>query len=178
MTRLLMSLIALLVVPIAALAQTRPAEAPAGAAIAPGSNVQIEYTLREQGGPTIESSKGRGPVTFTHGQQQLLPRLERELLGMRAGEEKTVVVKPEDAYGTVDPTAVKEVPKSMMPPDSLKVGLLLLARDAKGEQGPVRVKEIKDSTVVLDLNHPLAGKTLEFDVRVLSVTPGASKPGN
>jgi FKBP-type peptidyl-prolyl cis-trans isomerase 2 len=67
---------------------------------------------------------------------------------MRAGEERKVVVKPEDAYGTVDPTAVREVPKSMMPPESLKVGLLLLARDAQGEQRPVRVKEVKGDTVI------------------------------
>jgi FKBP-type peptidyl-prolyl cis-trans isomerase SlyD len=176
MTRVMVSLLALLAVPIAATAQ--PAPAPAGPIIEAGSNVQIEYTLSEQGGAAIESSQGRGPVTFTHGQQQLLPGLERALLGMRAGEQRKVVVKPEEAYGSVDPAAVTEVPKAMMPAESLKVGLLLLARDAQGEQRPVRVKEVKDSTVILDLNHPLAGKTLVFDVRVLSVKPGPSKPRN
>lgn len=176
MIRWLLSLLALTLVPVAVWAQSRPADS--SPAIEAGSNVEIEYTLSEQGGGPIESSKGKGPVSFVHGEQQLLPGLERALVGMRAGEQRKVVVKPEDGYGTVDPTAVREVPKSMMPPESLKVGLLLLARDAQGEQRPVRVKEVKGDTVVLDLNHPLAGKTLVFDVRVLSVTPGSAKPRN
>src|SRR5512134_1491514 len=112
MTRFIATLLALLIVPLVAAAQPKPAPAPAGPLIEAGSNVQIEYTLSEQGGAAIESSQGRGPVTFTHGQQQLLPGLERALLGMRAGEQRKVVVKPEEAYGSVDPTAVTEVPKS------------------------------------------------------------------
>lgn len=168
------SLVALLLTPLAALAQT----APVVSAIQAGSSVQIEYTLKDDRGTVIESSEGRGPVTFTQGEQQLIPGLERALLGLRAGDKKQVTVKPEEAYGAADPAAVTEVAKTMLPPDALVVGTVLMARGAQGESRPVRVKEIKESTVVLDLNHPLAGKTLVFDVRVLAVTaPAAAKPG-
>jgi len=77
-------------------------------------------------------------------------------------------VKPEDGYGKVDPKAEIEVGRERVPPD-VKVGSQLTGRSASGESRAVRVKEIKDKSVVLDLNHPLAGKTLVFDVRILSV---------
>jgi FKBP-type peptidyl-prolyl cis-trans isomerase SlyD len=79
-----------------------------------------------------------------------------------------VTVKPEDGYGKVDPKAEIEVGRERVPPD-VKVGSQLTGRGANGESRAVRVKEIKDKSVVLDLNHPLAGKTLVFDVRILSV---------
>jgi FKBP-type peptidyl-prolyl cis-trans isomerase 2 len=97
-------------------------------------------------------------------------------MGMHAGDEKKVVVKPEDAYGPVVPNAQTEVPKDAVPKEGLKVGTALMARSGSGETRPVVVKEIKESTVVLDLNHPLAGKTLFFDVKVLGVQPPAPAP--
>jgi FKBP-type peptidyl-prolyl cis-trans isomerase SlyD len=77
-------------------------------------------------------------------------------------------VKPEEGYGAVDPAAQIEVGRDRVPPD-VKVGSQLTGRSSSGQTRSVRVKEVKDQTVVLDLNHPLAGKTLLFDVRVLSV---------
>lgn len=177
MNRWLVCLVVVLMTPLAALAQTAPAPpAAAKPAIEAGSNVQIAYTLKEDGGEVIETSEGRGPVTYTQGDGQLVPGLERAMLGLRPGDEKKVVVKPEEAYGILDPAAVTEVPRNMIPAESLKVGTMLMARSAQGDSRPVRVKEIKDSTVILDLNHPLAGKTLVFDVRVLAVTAPAGAP--
>jgi FKBP-type peptidyl-prolyl cis-trans isomerase 2 len=98
------------------------------------------------------------------------------MIGMRPGEEKKVVVKPEDAYGPVMPNAQTEVPKDAIPKEGLKVGTALMARSGSGEARPVVVKEIKETTVVLDLNHPLAGKTLFFDVKVLGVEPPKPAP--
>ncbi|HET7874330.1 MAG TPA: peptidylprolyl isomerase [Methylomirabilota bacterium] len=160
-------------------------QAPATAlAIEKGSTVQIEYTLKDKAGGVLDSNKGQPPLTFTQGERQIIPGLERELLGMRAGQEKKVVVKPEDAYGAANPAAVVEVPKEALkdlPPDAVKVGARLVARNSAGEQRPVVVKEIKDKSVILDLNHPLAGQTLYFDVKVLSVQPpkaAGAKPAN
>jgi FKBP-type peptidyl-prolyl cis-trans isomerase SlyD len=90
---------------------------------------------------------------------------------MRAGEAKRVEIPPADAYGVVDPTAEREVPKDAIPPEGRHVGAQLTAKTAAGETRYVRVKEVKEGTVVLDLNHPLAGKTLYFDVRILEVAP-------
>ena len=156
----------------AAMAQTATTER----AVENGSNVSIEYTLKDEGGKVLDTNKGKNPLTFTQGQQQIIPGLERELVGMHAGEEKKVVVKPEDGYGPVVPNAQTEVPKDAVPKEGLKVGTPLMARSGSGETRPVVVKEIKENTVVLDLNHPLAGKTLFFDVKVLGVEPPGPPP--
>jgi FKBP-type peptidyl-prolyl cis-trans isomerase SlyD len=145
------------------------AQAPgAGSAIAAGSRVGLEYTLTDEAGTVLDSNKGGEPFTYTHGQHQIVPGLEAALAGKRAGDVTKVTVKPEDGYGNVDPKAQIEVGRDRVPPD-VKVGSELTGRAANGQTRAVRVKEIKDKSVVLDLNHPLAGKTLLFDVRVLSV---------
>lgn len=152
-------------------AHAQPKEKSMSPAIESGSTVQLEYTLKDEEGKVLDSNKGRDPLTYTQGQEQIIPGLEKALNGMRAGEEKKVTVKPEDAYGPVDPEAQAEVPKAMLPPDALQVGARLVARSPMGDTRVVRVKEIKETTVILDLNHPLAGKTLHFDVKVLGVEP-------
>jgi len=165
---------------VALLASTAFAQnPPAAPTIQDGSNVSLEYTLKDETGKVLESNKGGTPLVFVQGQQQLIPGLERGLVGLHAGDEKEVVVKPEDGYGLVVPNAQAEVPKSAIPKEGLKVGQALMARNGSGDARPVTVKEIKDTTVVLDLNHPLAGKTLIFDVKVLGVEPpkgGVQKP--
>jgi FKBP-type peptidyl-prolyl cis-trans isomerase SlyD len=142
-----------------------------------GSVVSLQYTLSGEDGKTIESNKGKKPLKYTHGSQQIIPGLEKELAGMKVGGEKRVKVKPEDGYGPVNPQGFQEFPKEKIPANGLKVGAVLMAKGPQGESIPVRVKEIKEKTVVLDLNHPLAGKTLVFDVKVLDIQqPEAAKP--
>jgi FKBP-type peptidyl-prolyl cis-trans isomerase SlyD len=92
---------------------------------------------------------------------------------MHAGEEKNVVVSPGDGYGALDPAAVTEVPKELVPAEARVVGTELMARSPQGATRLVRVREVKAETVVIDLNHPLAGKTLHFDVKVVGVEPPA-----
>jgi FKBP-type peptidyl-prolyl cis-trans isomerase SlyD len=152
-------------------AEAQTAQAPASPTIEPGSTVRIEYTLKDDTGAVLDTNKGESPITYTQGEQQIIPALERQLTGLHAGDEKKVVLKPEEAYGTVDPAAQTEVAKELLPQDALGVGKRLMARDASGEERPVTIKEVKDKTVVLDLNHPLAGKTLSFDIKVLGVDP-------
>src|SRR5918999_6222042 len=136
-----------------------------------GSVVSLQYTLSGEDGKTIESNKGKEPLKYTHGSQQIVPGLEKGLAGMKMGEEKRVKVKPEEGYGPVDPKGFQEFPKDKIPPDGLKVGAMLTAKGPEGQTVPVRVHEIKEKTVVLDLNHPMAGKTLVFDIKVLDVQP-------
>jgi FKBP-type peptidyl-prolyl cis-trans isomerase SlyD len=133
--------------------------------------VELEYTLKDDTGTVLDSNKGQAPLTFTQGQAHLVPGLEKQLVGMHAGDEKKIVLQPDEAYGPADPSAQTEVPKELLPPEGLTVGARLMARSSSGEQRPVTVKEIKDKTVVLDLNHPLAGKTLVFEIKVLGVEP-------
>lgn len=152
-------------------AEAQTAQAPASPTIEHGSTVRIEYTLKDDTGAVLDTNKGGSPITYTQGDQQIIPALERQLTGLHAGDEKKVVLKPEEAYGTVDPSAQTEVAKELLPQDALGVGKHLMARDASGEERPVTIKEVKDKTVVLDLNHPLAGKTLSFDIKVVGVDP-------
>ena len=140
-----------------------------------GATVSLEYTLSSEDGKLIESNKGKEPLRYVDGRSQIIPGLEKALEGMKPGAETKVTVKPEDAYGPVDPKAYREVPKEQVPADSLKEGMMLYAKNTEGEMFPVRVKEVKDKTVVIDMNHPLAGKTLVFDVKILDVQPAQLK---
>ena len=153
-----------------------PAQAEKGTkVIKSGSTVSLEYTLSDEKGKTIESNKGKEPLNFTQGQGQIIPGLEKELLGMKVGATKNVRVKPEDAYGPVNPKAFQEIPKANVPVEALKVGTTLVARNPQGQSRPARVHDIKEKTVVMDFNHPLAGKTLSFDVKVLDVKVAETK---
>ena len=139
------------------------------AVVQSGSEVSFDYTLTDETGQVVDTSKGKAPLLYVHGQGQIIPGLEKELAGMTVGGEKKVTVKPEEAYGPVDPAAFREVPKEALPAEALKVGTMLLAQGSGGQGVPVRVHEIKDKTVVMDFNHPLAGKTLSFDVKITGI---------
>lgn len=136
-----------------------------------GSAVSFDYTLTDDDGKVIDSSKGKQPMSYTHGKGEIIPGLEKELAGMPVGAEKKVTIKPEDAYGPINPQAFQEVPKEKLPPEALKVGTVLMAQGPQGQGMPVRVHEIKDKTVIMDFNHPLAGKTLSFDVKITDIRP-------
>ena len=136
-----------------------------------GTLVRFEYTLSDENGNVLQSNKGKEPVTYTHGQNEVIPGLEKGLSGMEVNDEKSFCVEPEEGYGPVDPQAFKEVPKSDIPAAALTVGAALSARGREGENHVIHVREVKQETVILDFNHPLAGKTLNFDVKVLDIEP-------
>lgn len=137
--------------------------------ITEGSKVSLEYTLNIEGGQTVDSNSGDEPLVYTQGNQEIIPALEQELQGLAPGDEKQVTLEPEDAYGTVDPEAFREVPLEQIPEDARSEGQLLVMQDQQGNQQQIKVSEIRDDTALLDLNHPLAGKTLQFDVKVVDV---------
>ena len=144
--------------------------------IADGMEVSLEYTLKLEDQSVIESNVGRDAMTYKHGAHEIVPGLEQALQGLAKGQKKQVVVKPEDAYGPVDPKAFQEVKKSLLPENAWKVGAQLEAKNPNGESMFPIVTEVKDETVVLNFNHPLAGKTLIFDITVLDVRPGKKTP--
>jgi FKBP-type peptidyl-prolyl cis-trans isomerase SlyD len=139
-----------------------------------GTVVSLQYSLSGEDGKLIESNKGKDPLKYTHGSKQIVPGLEKELAGMKVGGEKRVKVKPEDAYGLISAKAFQEVPKEQIPANGLKVGAILAAKGPQGQEIPVRVHQIKEKTVVLDLNHPMAGKTLLFDIKILDIQPSVA----
>jgi FKBP-type peptidyl-prolyl cis-trans isomerase SlyD len=143
--------------------------------VSAGKQVSIEYTLKLDDKSVIDTNVGSEPLTFVQGSHQIIPGLEKELDGMKIGDSKEVSVKPEDAYGPVNEAAFREVEKTVVPEDALKVDARLQGRDANGQAVHARVAEVKDKTVLLDFNHPLAGKILHFDVKVLNIQEAAAK---
>jgi FKBP-type peptidyl-prolyl cis-trans isomerase SlpA len=134
-----------------------------------GDNVSVHYTGKLEDGSVFDTSlaEGREPLTVTLGQGQLIPGFENGLIDMTAGEMKTIEIEPENAYGDINPQMVSEVSITQVP-EGVKAGDML---QGQNQFGPVSVvvTEIKESTVVLDMNHPLAGKKLIFDLEVVSV---------
>ena len=131
--------------------------------------VTIEYELTVDG-EIVDSSAEEGPLEYLHGYQNIIPGLEAELLGLKVGDSKTVVVPPAGGYGDYDEDEVVEVEIDEFPEDlPLEVGLELEVADDDGFIMLVTVLEVGDETVKLDANHPLAGKDLHFKVKVLAM---------
>jgi FKBP-type peptidyl-prolyl cis-trans isomerase SlyD len=137
--------------------------------VSAGEEITIEYTLKLEDKTTVDSNVGAEPLKYIQGEHQIIPGLETALEGLKVGDKKNVKVKPEDGYGVVDPNAFQEVEKSRVPPEALVVGTPLEGRDPSGRPLNAIVHEIKELTVVLDTNHPLAGKTLFFEVKILGI---------
>jgi FKBP-type peptidyl-prolyl cis-trans isomerase SlyD len=132
--------------------------------------VALEYKLHLGDGEVIDESEPGQPLSYLHGGGQIVPGLEGALEGMGVGDAKKVVVSPAEGYGEHESAGLQEVPRSMFPPDAeLRPGMRLAAQTDGGEVIPIGIREVKGETVLVDLNHPLAGKTLHFDVTVREV---------
>ncbi len=137
--------------------------------VAEGSTVKVDYTLTVDG-KVVDSSKGHEPLEFKVGGHQVIPGFEKAVLGMKVGEKKSFTVSPEEGYGPVNPKAFQEIPKKQLPPDiTPKAGMTLYAQGKDKRPVPVRIKEVKGDVVVIDFNHPLAGKTLNFNIEVVAI---------
>ena len=142
-------------------------------AVAVGDNMDIglEYTLTVDGA-VVDSTDGKEAFHYVHGKKQMIPGLERQLIGMHVGDTKEVTVKPEDGYGQVDPAAFVEIPKTQLPQGvTPEVGMVLRGVNPSGESFRARISQLKGDNIVLNLNHPLAGKTLNFKVKVINISP-------
>lgn len=141
----------------------------AAVVVVEGKSVKVHYTLKV-GGKVVDSSIGREPIQFKAGSHQMIPGFEKAIIGMKAGQKKSFKLSPEQGYGLEDPKAIKSVPKKQIPPDiKPKAGMILDTQGKNGQRVPVKVVEVKKDAVVINYNHPLAGKTLSFDVEVLEV---------
>jgi FKBP-type peptidyl-prolyl cis-trans isomerase SlyD len=131
--------------------------------------VEIHYTLKNDAGEVLEASHGSTPITYLHGHGNIVPGLEKALAGRHAGDRLTAVVTPEEGYGSRNPGLVQVVAKAALKLDvEPAVGMQLTARGPQGAR-MLTVTQVGRDTVTLDGNHPMAGKTLHFDVEVTSV---------
>lgn len=135
----------------------------------------IEYELTDDDGQVIDSSKGGAPLAYIHGAGNLIPGLEAELEGKTSGDSLKVRIAPENAYGERSDELVQPVPRAQFPPEAdVKPGMQFQAQSEAGVQ-VVTVVDVKDDTVMLDANHPLAGVALSFDVTVVEVREATSE---
>lgn len=137
--------------------------------IAEGSSVSIEYTLKLDDGTTVDSNVGAEPMIYKQGGSEILPALEAALFGLAVGDTKEVKLTAEQGYGPVQQEGFQEVEIGMVPEDARSVGTMLMASAPDGQQQPIRVHEVREETIVLDFNHPLAGQALNFDVKILAI---------
>lgn len=138
------------------------------ASVTKGKVISLEYTLKLDEKQVVDTNVGKDPLTYTQGTNQIIRGVEAAVEGMKVGEAKHVILAPADGYGTINPKAFQEVPKEKLP-KAIKVGTQLHGKDAKGRTIEPIVSEIRDNTVLLDFNHPLAGKTLFLDVKVVNI---------
>jgi FKBP-type peptidyl-prolyl cis-trans isomerase SlyD len=134
-----------------------------------GNKVSLEYTVFLKDGTKIDSNIGDAPLEFVLGTNQVFPALEQQLLGLKVGDIKEIVLSPEEAYGSPLQDAYREVDTESVPTQFRFNGAVLGIQDPEGGVYPIRVHSINDDKIVLDFNHPLAGHSLKFDVRVLDI---------
>jgi FKBP-type peptidyl-prolyl cis-trans isomerase SlyD len=139
-----------------------------------GRVISMDYVVRVDTGKVVETSSGRSPIEYLHGSGQILPALERALEGLREGDQASFSIACEDAYGLRKEDNVVSLPKNLFPEGvKLEKGLCLYAR-ASGASYPITVREVKADLVVVDLNHPLAGERLFFEVNIRGVRPAGN----
>ena len=140
--------------------------------IGPGTKVTLHFALRLQDGEVIDSNFERDPATFVVGDGNLLPGFEKAIFGLLEGERKTLTISPEQGFGQRNPNNLQEFARSEFAPDmELKEGLVLSFSDAQKTELPGVVSHFDESVVIVDFNHPLAGRDIVFDVAILKIEP-------
>jgi len=135
-----------------------------------GDTVKINFTGKLQDETVVETSKDRDPLEFTIGDGNVIPGLEQGVIGMAAGDKKTIAISPEDAFGQPQEDLLVDINKSEFPKDvELKAGAYLNIESSDGKEFKAKVVEIKEEMVTLDANHPLAGATINYDVELIEI---------
>lgn len=135
-----------------------------------GKDVQVHYTGTLASGEVFDSSDGRDPLQVTIGRGQLIGGFEDNLMGMQLNEKKRFTLEPEEAYGHRDESAMRQFSRQDLPSDlQVEEGQLLALKTPEGQQIPARVVQLGQESITLDLNHPLAGESLTFDIEVVAI---------
>ncbi len=140
-------------------------------AVEKGDKLKVEYTGKLDDGTVFDSSDKQGqPLEFVLGQDRLIEGFESALEGMKEGEEKDITIEPENAYGERDEKLIQTIPRTQLPEGTeIEVGMVLGMQLENGQQIPATVTQVDEEEMTVDLNHPLAGKTLHFQIKVLDV---------
>lgn len=135
----------------------------------------MDYTLKNDQGETLDTSEGRSPLLYIQGIGNIIPGLEKALEGKEVGDHVKVRIAPEEGYGIKEETLIQKVPKDQFETsENLEIGMQFEVETAQG-QLVVSVIKIEDDHIVVDGNHPLAGVSLNFDVKVKEVRPATAE---
>jgi peptidylprolyl isomerase len=139
-----------------------------------GDKVKVHYHGTLVNGDTFDSSADRDPLEFEIGSGMVIKGFDDGVTGMSVGDKKTIHIPFEQAYGPSNPDMIIDMPKERFPADmQIEVGMPLMMSDQQGHQMQVIITEIKETSVVLDANHPLAGKDLIFDLELVEIVGGS-----
>ena len=142
-----------------------------------GKFVSVEYTGTLQNGEVFDTSKERSPLQVHMGTGQMIPGFEKALQGMALNEKKTFTLTPEEAYGERDESRTQEFARKDVPAEiTPEVGQIVALTHSNGQQIPAQISQVTDEKIVLDLNHPLAGESLTFEVEVVGISDTAPQP--
>jgi FKBP-type peptidyl-prolyl cis-trans isomerase SlpA len=134
------------------------------------NTVKVHYTGRLSDGRVFDSSEGKDPLEFTLGKGQMIPGFEKGVIDMKLNQKKTITISEEEGYGSVNDDLRQEVQKSELPEDlTPEVGMGLVAKSANGQETNLRVVKVEEDSIIIDGNHPLAGKDLIFDLEVVAI---------
>jgi len=141
-----------------------------------GDFIKVHYTGTFDDGTVFDSSEKRGePLAFQTGSKQLIKGFDDAVMGMKEGDEKNIKLNPSEAYGDPNPELIKKVPRERLPPEpEPKIGMMLILSSPQGMQLPAKITAVDEKEITIDLNHPLAGKTLNFTIKLLEISKDAS----
>ncbi len=144
-------------------------------AVKNGDKIKVEYTGKLNDGTVFDSSEQHGqPLEFVVGSGQIIKGFDEAVVGMELNEEKEFKVEPKNAYGDPNPMLIQKIPREKLPSNvDIKPGMMLGLQTPDGQQLPARVADVNEKEVTIDVNHPLAGKELNFSIKVIAIEPQA-----
>jgi len=142
--------------------------------IGPDTRVTLHFAIKLQNGDVVDSTFDKAPATFTVGDGNLLPGFEQALFGLAAGAKTSLTIPPERGFGQPNDGNLQTMTRDDFSDMELSPGLLIIFSDAAGGEMPGVVKTFDDEQVIIDFNHPLAGRVLTFDVEILAIEPAVS----
>lgn len=139
-----------------------------------GDKIKVDYTGTLDNGTVFDTSEGKQPLEFEVGAGKIIKGFDNAVIRMEKGQEKEIKLKPEESYGNPNPQLVKKIPRTVLPKDQEpKQGMMILMKTKEGQQIPARITGVTDNDITIDLNHPLAGKTLNFKIKIVDILKNA-----
>ncbi len=145
-------------------------------AVEKGDTVKVEYTGMLEDGKVFDSSEGKEPLEFIAGNGDVIKGFDEAVIGMNENEEKNIHIDVKDAYGPKNENLIQKIPKDKLPKEpEAKKGMVLALTTSEGQKIPAKIIEVSEQDITIDMNHPLAGKNLNFRIKIIGIEKGSEK---